>query len=289
MLASEAQIIANINYDDLSRNLNLLLDNIQDFLYQNRIIDQQATLVGIITEEIKKFANLTTFSTALSGIVSTTGSFLFGLFAVVFLTFFFIKDDIRVEALAQFLFGEKHAARVTATTENINNLLSRYFIGLLIEIASMIVLLYIGMTLFGIRGALFFACFGGMLNAIPYLGPLIGAACACLFGAVGCLSVNEYQDILPTMIKIIGTFVAANLIDNLVLQPMIYSQSIKAHPIEIFLVIIMGGSLAGIPGMFFAIPVYTIIRTTVLGIYRYVSTKDTQLILENDNWKAENT
>ena len=275
MLTREAGVITKINYDDLSRNLSYLLDNVQDFLYSNNLISEDETLVGMVTNEIKEFINLTNFSNILGGIAKATGSFMMGFFAVFFLTFFFMKDDIRFDALAQQLFGEQHAVRLTAAYEKIINLLSRYFIGLFVEIISMITLLYIGMAIFGVRGALLMAFFGGMLNAIPYLGPLIGALCACLFGAVDCLSLNDYQAILPTMLEIGGTFVVANLMDNIVLQPIIYSQSVKAHPVEIFLVIIMGGSLAGILGMLFAIPVYTILRTVVIEIFNYVKARQT--------------
>jgi predicted PurR-regulated permease PerM len=273
MLTREAQVIAGINYDDLSHNLSYLLNNVQDFLYTNNLIDEHETLVGLVTTEVKNFVSLTNFSNILGGVMSATGSFLMGLFAVFFLTFFFIKDDIRFDGLAQLLFGERHARRLTVVSEKINHLLSRYFIGLLIEIASMISLLYVGMAIFGIKGALLMAFFGGMLNAIPYLGPLIGVICSCLFGAADCISINDYQAILPAMLQIAGTFIGANLVDNIVLQPLIYSQSVKAHPIEIFLVIIMGGSLAGIIGMLFAIPVYTIIRTVVVELFHYANTK----------------
>ena len=280
VLTRETQAMTGINYDTLSGNLNCLLNHVQDFLYNNQLIDESETLVGIVTNEIKDFANLTNFSNILRGVVSAAGSFLMGLFAVFFITFFFIKDNIRVDRLARWLFGDQHAARFTVVSGKINRLLSRYFIGLLLEIVSMMTLLYIGLAIFGIKGALLMAFFGGMLNAIPYLGPLIGVICSCLFGAVDCLSVinhygaadcltiNDYQAIMSTMLKIGGTFIAANLLDNIVLQPLIYSQSVKAHPVEIFLVIIMGGSLAGIMGMLFAIPVYTIIRTIVVEIFK---------------------
>ena len=274
MLTREAQVIAGINYDELSRNLSYLLNNVQDFMYANNLMDRNVTLVGLVTAEIRDFANLTNFSNIVGGLMSATGSFLMGLFAVFFLTFFFIKDDIRFDQLALILFGEQHSVRLTAVSEKINKLLSRYFIGLLIEIATMITLLYIGMSIFGIRAALLMAFFGGMLNAIPYLGPLIGIVCSCLFGAVDCLSTNDYHAILPVMLEIGGTFIIANLIDNIVLQPLIYSQSIKAHPIEIFLVIIMGGSLAGIPGMLFAIPVYTMLRSITVEVFNYMTAKD---------------
>ena len=271
MLTREAKAIAGINYDDLSRNLSYLLGHVEDFLYNNNLIDENQTLVGLVTNEIRDFANLTNFSTLLGNVASATGSFLMGLFAVFFLTFFFMKDDIRLDVLAQLLIGERHAARLTVVSEKINHLLSRYYLGLLIEIASMISILYIGMSIFGVKSALLMAFFGGMLNAIPYLGPLIGVVCSCLFGVVNCLSMNDYHAILPALAEIAGTFLVANLIDNLVLQPVIYSKSVKTHPVEIFLVIIMGGSLAGIMGMLFAIPVYTMARTIVIELFNYVN------------------
>jgi len=276
VLTREAQVITAINYDDLARNMTYLLDHVQDFLHSNNLMDEQETLVGFVTNEVKELANLTNFSNLLGGLASATGSFLMGLFAVFFLTFFFIKDDIRLDALAQLLIGEQHAAQLTVVSEKINRLLSRYYIGLLIEIVSMMTLLYIGMAIFGIKSALLMAFFGGMLNAIPYLGPFIGVLCSCLFGAVNCLSINDYQAILPTMFEIAGTFIVANLIDNIVLQPLIYSKSVKAHPVEIFLVIIMGGTFAGIMGMLFAIPVYTMIRTIVVELFGYVKIQSDQ-------------
>jgi len=275
MLTREAQNIASINYDDLSHKLSFLLDNMQDFLHNNNLMDENNTLVGLVTTEIMDLASFTNFSSLLGNVASATGSFLMGLFTVIFLTFFFIKDEIRFDALAQPLFGEQHSERLTAVYEKINRLLSRYYIGLLLEIISMITLLYIGMAIFGIRGALLMAFFGGILNAIPYLGPLIGALSSCLFGVVDCLSGNDYQTIMPTIFQIAGTFIVANLIDNIVLIPFIYSQSVKAHPVEIFLVIIMGGSFAGIIGMLFAIPVYTMLRTIVVELFRYLNTKQT--------------
>ena len=273
MLTRETQRFASINYDELSRNLGYLLNNIENFLYNNNLINYDETLVGLVTDEIKKFANLSYFSNFLGGVMSATGSFLMGVFSVFFLAFFFIKDDINLDGLAKLLFDEKYSERLTTVSEKINNLLSRYYIGLFIEIVTMMILLYAGMAIFGIKGALLIAFIGGMLNAIPYLGPLIGALCACLFGAVDCLAANEYEAIFPTVLKIAGTFIGANLIDNIVLQPLIYSKSVKTHPVEIFLVIIMAGSFAGILGMLFAIPVYTMIRTIVIEIFNYVNTK----------------
>jgi predicted PurR-regulated permease PerM len=56
--------------------------------------------------------------------------------------------------------------------------------------------------------------------------------------------------------------------DNIVLQPLIFSKSVKAHPLEIFVIIFAGASLAGVLGMIAAIPVYTIIRVVLIELYQ---------------------
>ena len=139
-------------------------------------------------------------------------------------------------------------------------MLTRYMFGLISEVLCMMTLIFLGLAIFGIKNALIIALIGGFLNIIPYLGPLIGCSIGVVIGIISNLSLNAYDLILPNSLEIIGVFVFANLIDNFVLQPVIYSKSVHAHPIEIFLVILMAGNIGGIIGMIVAIPSYTLIR-----------------------------
>lgn len=271
VLIQELRVIENINYETLAQNLTPLLNDVQQFLYDKNLMDSNKTIVGLLTDEIKNLVNVELFSDLIGGIVSTTSSVILGFFAIFFIGFFFIKDDFKLEKIMQLFFGDKHQVRISTLSNKINGLLSGYFIGTLIRIAIMIVLIYIGLLVFGIRGALFLAFLGGLLNIIPYLGPVIGAIIACLFGFIDCISAEMYSKILIVQLEIIGVFVVANVIDNVILQPYIYSQSVKIHPVEVFLVTIIGGDIAGIMGMIFAIPVYTIIRVIVIEIYNYIN------------------
>ena len=139
-------------------------------------------------------------------------------------------------------------------------LLSRYFVGLMSELIIMMTVLSLVLSILGVKNALLIGFLGGLMNIIPYIGPLIGAGIGIVLGVITSLSLGNYDEIWIVAIMIAGTFAIANLIDNIILQPVIYSKSVSAHPIEIFLVIIMAGSLAGIPGMILAIPTYTVIR-----------------------------
>ena len=116
---------------------------------------------------------------------------------------------------------------------------------------------------------------GGFLNIIPYLGPLIGAAIGIVIGVTTNLTPDNIDMMGWMALWIAIAFSIPKFIDDFILQPVIYSSSVRAHPIEIFLVILMAGSLAGITGMILAIPAYTVLRVVAkqfFGKFKIVST-----------------
>jgi len=140
------------------------------------------------------------------------------------------------------------------------HLLSHYFRGLCLDVLLVMTLITLGMWIIGLKNALIIGVLAGMMNVIPYVGSLIGGALAILLGLSGNLDMDFYTGMLPLIGKICLVLVTVNLTDGLLLQPTIYSNSVKAHPLEIFLVIMISGSIAGIPGMILAIPSYTVLR-----------------------------
>lgn len=275
-LLKELQVFQNLDYDKLIENLTVFLNELQVFLYDKNIIEPDQTLIGMVVNEIIQFVNLGSIPSALSNFISSASSFFFAIFAVFFITFFFIKDDMHPENFLRVFFAEKYVSRLTVVVDNVNHLLTRYFSGMVIKTAIMTVMLYLGFLLFGIKGALLMALIGAITNIIPYLGPFIGWGIVLLFGMTSAIGTGMYSEILPMIIKVSIIFIAANAVENLVLGPLIYSQSIKAHPVEVFLVTILGGRIAGMAGMILGIPAYTIIRTAVIEIYNYMKEKDAE-------------
>ena len=98
------------------------------------------------------------------------------------------------------------------------------------------------------------------MNVIPYLGIII----AMLFGVMITISSNLDLDfstqVTPMIIKVLLAFAGTQLIDNLLVQPYVYSKSVKAHPLEIFLVIMIAGKIGGVLAMLIAVPVYTSLK-----------------------------
>ena len=74
------------------------------------------------------------------------------------------------------------------------------------------------------------------------------------------MSPDFYTETLPLILKVVGVFLTMQMLDNFLLQPFIFSNSVKAHPLEIFIIILVGAKLGGITGMILAIPAYTVIR-----------------------------
>jgi len=167
-----------------------------------------------------------------------------------------LKDEKKIIDALLLTVPENYSEKVKHVLTQTKRLLKRYFIGVLVEVLLVITFLSIGLSIAGIKHALLIALFAGILNVIPYVGPFIGAGFALFIG----LTTNTEMTMLGVIIKIFIVFPIVNLCDAFLLQPLIYSSSVKAHPLEIFLVILIGATVGGIGGMILAVPSYTILR-----------------------------
>lgn len=245
--------------DSLVENVNAWVIGIipgcpQDFDAFSRLTSYLNRLLGNID-----------FSTIVGSVASAITSLGIGIFSVSFISFFFIKDDQLFSKIVKALTPDRLEESVTHAINDIQRLLSRYFVGLVMEMACIAVIDTLGLWLIARIGFGYAAGIGiiaGILNIIPYMGPLIGEGlgvilCVVLKTGAGVgLDVNIWVFALI----VLAVMLFAQLIDNFVLQPVIYSSSIQATPLEIFIVILMGGHIGGALGMLAAIPTYTVIR-----------------------------
>ena len=142
-------------------------------------------------------------------------------------------------------------------------MLSRYFVGLILQICILFVIYTIVLLIFGIKNAIVIAFLCALLNLIPYIGPLIGGILMILLTMTSLLEYDFQTHILPVTSYVLFGYIFAQLIDNFFSQPIIFSKSVKSHPLEIFLIIVIGGLLFGITGMIFAVPSYTVIKVVL--------------------------
>jgi predicted PurR-regulated permease PerM len=260
MIVNQAQTIAQIDVEKFSQNLEGPLQWLDEKLHAFGVIAPGETLQHYLINQAKTLVSQGKIGAVLGGFISVAGNIFLGLFAIFFISFFFVKDENMFEDDLLLIVPEKHHEATHAIIEDSKVLLKRYFIGVFVEVLSVMMLIAIGLWILGVKNALLIGFFAGIMNIIPYLGPILGAGIGIILGLTATLSGGNYNDLLPAFFKLLGVFTVVQLIDNNVLVPLIYAKSVKSHPMEIFLVIIMGGSLAGLVGMLLAVPVYTVLR-----------------------------
>ena len=216
---------------------------------------------------LKDAFDISSITSVVGSVASALGSFGIGLFSVMFIGFFFIKDDKLFRRIIGALVPDKVEGDAITAVGDIEHLLTRYFGGLLIEVLGVATLNFLGLWLIariGFYPALGIAFMTGLLNVIPYVGPWIGAGIGTVLGLVLKYSIAAAAGVYPNfwviLITLLAVFVFTQMVDNFVFQPFIYSKSIKSSPLEIFIVLLMAGHVGGIVGMLVAIPAYTVIR-----------------------------
>ena len=221
--------------------------------------------VALLMEKVSEVVDLSNISGILGSVASAVVGVAVGLFSVIFISFFFIKDDTLFRRIVGAMVPDAIEERVKNTIHDIERLLSRYFVGLIVEILGVVLLNCLGLWLIArvdFTYALGIAFIAGLLNVIPYVGPLIGEVlgvvlCIILkYGAGIGLGVNIWVFALI----VLAIMLVTQLVDVFIYQPLIYSTSIKANPLEIFVVLLIAGHVGGVVGMLIAIPAYTVVR-----------------------------
>jgi predicted PurR-regulated permease PerM len=256
VIAEQGENISKINIDEVKSNLETLNQQISDYFG----IDRVNVLERIQNLEYVREFDMEIVPQFVNGFFGTLGSFMIGLFSILFIAFFLLKDSrLLLEGVLVFSKKGNEGQFLRAFTK-IKQLLSRYFIGLIFQILILFVLYSIMLLSLGVENALIIAFFCALLNLIPYLGPAIGFILMCAFVISDNLGANFTAIILPKLIVVAIGYMIIQLIDNFLNQPLIFGKSVKSHPLEIFIVILIAGLVFGIIGLVLAVPTYTAIK-----------------------------
>lgn len=259
-LLKQTESIERIDAETLQIGLAEPIASIQEFIKEYQFTEEDMSVEAYVKERVGSVLSSTRVSTIANAIVGFTGDLLIAVFSVTFIAFFFLKERNILHNSILVFTPKDYEDKVLTVITQVKKLLTRYFIGVIIEILLVGGLISIGLSILGVKNAIVIGFFAGLFNVIPYLGPIIGAVMGLILTVFGCLNLDFYAEVIPLVLKVLVVFGVVQLIDNFVFQPYIYSSSVKAHPLEIFLVILMAGTLAGVGGMIIAIPVYTILR-----------------------------
>ncbi len=256
LIISQANNLALLDTNKLQLQFMETERNIEAYFNIQHIDLNQMLKESEITS-IFDFSYFTRFINSILGFVADMGM---GLVSVFFITFFFVKDQDDFKAGVRKILPDSNEDKIINSIIKINHFLTRYFIGLLLQLTVVFILYLIVLIIFGNKNAFVIAFLCAILNIIPYLGPIIGTVLAGLLTMISMIGSDFQTEILPKTIYIIIGFLVVQAIDNNISQPIISSKSVNSHPLEIFLIILISGITFGIVGMIIAIPIFTMIK-----------------------------
>ena len=263
--------LAHLDFSTVLTSVEEPLQRIQDYLtHFFSLPETQVSFKDTLISFLQSLINFDTINTAFSSVVSLAVSSVIAFFSISFITFFFLRDDGLFYAMVTALFPDRYQQNVTHALNSVTVLLSRYFRGILAESFLLMLAVSLVMMAFGMRAqdAFFIGLIMGVMNVVPYAGPTIGGAVSVCMGIITPI---EGMSIGHTMLVIAGSLLILKGLDDFVLQPTLYSERVKAQPLEIFLVILIAGSLAGVIGMLLAIPLYTVLRVFAKEFFSQIS------------------
>ncbi|MGI6321453.1 MAG: AI-2E family transporter [Bacteroidales bacterium] len=260
LVANQIKSISSISISSIDNSLGEYIVNFENFLKNYGVIDSDTDLKSTVLHQVSALFSKIKISSFISNILNFIIDAFVGVFAVLFIMFFILRDNRIVYRALLLIIPEQYHDETDRILHTSKNLLSRYFISLFVDMVLVGGIEALILWALGVENAFLIGFLGGLLNVIPYLGPLMAAFLGLIIALASGVPYETGYQVLIIVYKVLGTFLFANLVDNFLFQPIIYSKSVKAHPLEIFLIIFVGAGLGGVIGMMIAIPAYTFIR-----------------------------
>lgn len=278
MISNEVDHLRSVDPTKFTAVFDNQILYIEHLLIENHLTEQApGFLKPLLISELNSWMNQENAGNLISGLFSGLTNGVIGLFSILFISFFSLKDENLLKKSVANVIPGKYYTDYLNVFNSIENLLSRYFIGLLIQASVISLIVSIALMIIGIQNYILIGVLVGIINVIPYLGQVISIGVALLLGVASNIDIINSSELLFFLLKITFIVIGTQTLDSFVFQPLIFSKSVKAHPLEIFLMVFVGGVIAGPFGMFLAIPVYTIVKVTYMGLHRVYLKKRKEL------------
>ena len=260
-VVKETQIITKINPQELISSLEVPIKRLEVII--SSYSEEKVSIQDYLRDKLTSVINISAISKWVNVFTSLTGDLFISFFAISFITFFFIKDAKLIKEGIYSIIPQTLRNDTNDVINQVKTKLTRYFVGMCIEVGLVFIFNAIGLWAINVESFLVIALFAGIINVIPYVGPLIGIVFGCLIVLTTNYEIPFTTELLPLIGYTSLIMVFTQLLDNIILQPIIYSNSVNAHPLEIFLVILIAGNSYGIIGMIVAIPIYSVLRVII--------------------------
>ena len=212
-------------------------------------------LVDVLLERTTRFLSGSVTTRLLSGFVS--GVML--VIIVPFVAFFFLKEGRRITRALVEMVPNAYFEMTLNLVHSINSSIGGYIRGQLLAVSIVASLSVTGLMLLELPYAIPVGIAAGFANMIPYLGPIIGIA-----SATGVAMATGSGAVM--VVKVVVLFLCIQVVDNLLVQPLVVARSVDLHPLVVLTVVMTGSELWGIVGMLIAVPVTGILKVSVLRV-----------------------
>jgi predicted PurR-regulated permease PerM len=260
-IVEQARHLANVDYALLGEKLRPTFADFDHKLHSIGLLSEGESLSTKAQEIAGKWFRPALLGDFLSAFLSVAGNTVVTLAAVTFILFFFLQDNTLFTDILHAIAPAKLENKIKHAVQESSEMLTRYFVGLLIQVTTFALSITLILWLLGVPNALLIGVFGGIFNVIPYVGPILGGLFGCFITLSSNLDANPDLALLGIpLLKVFAAFSITQFLDNNFLGPLIFSNTIKAHPLEIFIVTLMAAKIGGVVGMVIGIPVYTVLR-----------------------------
>ncbi len=257
---NQINMISEISDFHLSNAIDAPLEKLDGMLKNYNLINNDENVKDIFIDSTAKYIGKMNISSIFGGVLQGVGSLFLAVFSIFFISFFMLLDFNKVQKKVIRMIPDEYQDEITNIILNSKRLLSNYFVGLFLEMLIVGLLEFSILSILGIPNALLISVISSLMIIIPYIGSIITLVAACFIAVSSTLILGGDANIAMVLLKVSLSSVGCRLLDSFFLQPIIASRSVKAHPLEIFIIVLLAGMLAGIPGMMLAIPAYTFVR-----------------------------
>ncbi|CAM2941301.1 AI-2E family transporter [Flavobacterium frigoris] len=238
------------DFEDIRKNINLFIADIQRYIrtnFQVSIWEQRKYLEDVTQDSVKKGKE--TIGTTLMSVTDT----LLDITLIPIYTFLILLYRTHFILFLTKLFRKEHHPKLQEILTQIKGSVQSYISGLIIEMIFVSILTSLGLYIIDVPYFILLGIITGILNLIPYIGILVAGILTILSSLTGTPE-------LSIILGVIGVNVVVQIIDNNILVPLIINTKVQINAFVSIVGIILGGGIAGIAGMFLAIPILAILK-----------------------------
>jgi len=257
--------VVNLGNQLNAENINMIARTIDEWVVNNFPFEVET---GIVTRAVIQFINelfqlgnfQNTFSTFFGNIFGLVGNVFTAVIVIPLSIFFLLKDGSKIRRSVLLLVPNKYFETIMSIIDKTEKRLGMYFKSVILQSLIVAFISSTLLTLIGLNNAIIVGIFIGLANTIPYFGPAIGYIIIVL---VAIFERGDLSLVYPGLLAQLST----QLVDNAILQPLIFSKSADMHPLSILFIVFIGAELGGVLGMLIAIPIAATLNLTIKEVY----------------------